>query len=110
MALRKISSWRPSAERIVWGLFSHILLEPSMSVNRKVTVPVGGATIRYAASFSFGGTIAPASLLQKRFAKRSWTSLQASQHAPASPSLVSTSACQLLVHSLYGSLRARRGP
>jgi hypothetical protein len=45
MALRKISSWRERTVRIVSGLFSHILLEPSMSVNRKVTVPLGGAAI-----------------------------------------------------------------
>jgi hypothetical protein len=44
MTLHRISSWRARAARIVAGLSSHILLEPSMSVNRKVTVPLGGAT------------------------------------------------------------------
>src|SRR5215211_2393675 len=41
------------------GLFSQSLVEFSTSVNRKVTVPLGGATIRYASSFSLDGTIAP---------------------------------------------------
>src|SRR5918993_3231749 len=45
MALRRILSWRARAVRILSGLFSHILLEPSMSVNRKVTVPPGGVAI-----------------------------------------------------------------
>jgi len=37
-------------------LLSHILVEPSMSVNRKVTVPVGKTVIRCASSFP-GATI-----------------------------------------------------
>src|SRR5215212_5761439 len=42
MAPARISSWRASEACIASGSFSHILVEPSMSVNRKVTVPVGG--------------------------------------------------------------------
>jgi hypothetical protein len=30
---------------MAWALFSQSLVEPSMSVNRKVTVPVGGLAI-----------------------------------------------------------------
>ncbi len=56
MALRRTPSWRARAALIIWGLFSHILLEPSMSVNRSVTVPLGSATISYyASSFSTNG-------------------------------------------------------
>lgn len=36
---------------MAWGFLSHSLVEPSMSVNRKVTVPVGGTLISSAASF-----------------------------------------------------------
>ena len=42
MARLSISSWRANAACMACGLLSHILVEPSMSVNRKVTVPVGG--------------------------------------------------------------------
>jgi hypothetical protein len=35
------------------GLLSHIFVEPSTSVNRKVTVPVGGLLIPFACSFPF---------------------------------------------------------
>jgi hypothetical protein len=101
MALRRTPSWRARAVLIVWGLLSHILLEPSMSVNKKVTVPLGGATICYVSSFSVRGTIAPAQLLQKWKASRT-CSISASrlfqatcQHTP-DRALVSTSAFLLL--------------
>src|SRR5215211_6381022 len=42
MVRLSITSWRAKAACMACGLLSHILLEPSMSVNRKVTVPVGG--------------------------------------------------------------------
>src|SRR5215208_3506072 len=42
MALLKISSWRVSAACMAGALFSQSLVEPSMSVNRNVRVPVGG--------------------------------------------------------------------
>src|SRR5215204_7073708 len=42
MASLRISSWRVNAACIACGLLSHIAVEPSMSVNRNVTVPVGG--------------------------------------------------------------------
>jgi hypothetical protein len=40
MASLRISSWHERALCIACGLLSHILVELSMSVNRKVTVPV----------------------------------------------------------------------
>src|SRR5215218_2915610 len=42
MALLKTSSWRARAICIARPCFSQSPVEPSMSVNRKVTVPVGG--------------------------------------------------------------------
>src|SRR5215217_2994692 len=45
MALRRTSSWRASATRMAGASSSHSLVEPAMSVNRKVTVPVGGPFI-----------------------------------------------------------------
>src|SRR5215204_2820198 len=42
MAHLSNSSWRANAACMACGLLSHILVEPSMSVNRKVTVPEGG--------------------------------------------------------------------
>src|SRR5918994_3108938 len=45
MVRLSITSWRASAACIACGLLSHILVEPSMSVNRKVRVPVGGLAI-----------------------------------------------------------------
>src|SRR5829696_4589033 len=42
---RRISSWRERAARMASGSFSQSFVEPSMSVNRKVTVPVGGSNI-----------------------------------------------------------------
>src|SRR5215218_7639737 len=42
MAHLSNSSWRANAACIACGLLSHIPVDPSMSVNRKVTVPVGG--------------------------------------------------------------------
>src|SRR5215210_4391780 len=42
MARLSNSSWRANAFCIACGLLSHIPVEPSMSVNRNVTVPVGG--------------------------------------------------------------------
>ena len=40
-ALRRISSWRTSASRISAGCLSHSGVDPTMSVNRNDTVPVG---------------------------------------------------------------------
>jgi hypothetical protein len=45
MHVRKISSWRANAARIASGYASHSRDEPSTSVNRKVTVPVGSDLI-----------------------------------------------------------------
>src|SRR5215210_3952360 len=45
MARRRISSWRARAVRIVPGYLSHSLVEPSTSVKRKVTVPVGSRVL-----------------------------------------------------------------
>src|SRR5215211_3054686 len=42
MASLSNSSWRANAACMAGALFSHILVEPSMSVKRKVTVPEGG--------------------------------------------------------------------
>jgi hypothetical protein len=42
MALLKISSWRARAICMSEESRSQSLVEPSMSVKRKVTVPVGG--------------------------------------------------------------------
>src|SRR5918999_707378 len=42
MAHLSNSSWRANAACIAGALFSQSLVEPSMSVNRKVRVPVGG--------------------------------------------------------------------
>src|SRR5215211_5148473 len=42
MASLRISSWRASTSDMASGLLSQSLVEPSMSVKRKVTVPVGG--------------------------------------------------------------------
>jgi len=41
---RAIASWRSRAFRMASGTVSQSLVEPSMSVNRKVTVPDGGPT------------------------------------------------------------------
>ncbi len=46
MASLRIRSWQRRAARMASGLLSQSLVEPSMSVNRKVTVPVGGSAIR----------------------------------------------------------------
>jgi len=51
MALLGSSSWRARAFYMAEGLLSQSLMEPSMFVNRKVTVPVGGTLICSAASF-----------------------------------------------------------
>src|SRR5215211_9233019 len=42
MVLLSNSSWRANAACMAGGLSSQSLVEPSMSVNRNVTVPVGG--------------------------------------------------------------------
>jgi hypothetical protein len=64
MALCRISSWRTRAFCMADASRSHILVEPSMSVNRKVTVPVGGGTaIRCTSSF-------PADTIKYRSYKR----------------------------------------
>src|SRR5215213_7339783 len=42
VAFLKIASWRERAPCMGCGCLSHLFVEPSMSVNRKVTVPVGG--------------------------------------------------------------------
>src|SRR5215207_6211082 len=52
MALRRIRSWRASASDMASGLLSHILVEPSMSVNMKVSVPVGRLATTTSMSFS----------------------------------------------------------
>jgi hypothetical protein len=44
----RISSWRARAACILLASRSHILVEPSLSVNKKVTVPVGGLLTRSA--------------------------------------------------------------
>ena len=41
IAWRSMASWRASAAGIAWGCRSHSAVLPSMSVNRKVTVPLG---------------------------------------------------------------------
>ena len=56
MARRRISSWRARAPDMDSGLLSHIFVEPSTSVNRKVTVPVGRLLIPFACSFPFART------------------------------------------------------
>src|SRR5829696_3037383 len=78
MAPCMASSWRPRAVLIVSGHSSHSLLEPSISVNRKVTVPLGGATMRSASSFSLEGTIALGSLagVFGRVSKLFWAGLK----------------------------------
>src|ERR671916_1453664 len=69
MALRRIRSWRASASDMASGLLSHILVEPSMSVNRKVTVPVGGlATTSTSSFFPSGDTIAAGRFLDSLIA------------------------------------------
>src|SRR5215213_8747403 len=50
MALLKISSWRVSAACMAGALFSQSLVEPSMSVNRNVRVPIGGLTTTQSSS------------------------------------------------------------
>src|SRR5579871_6085807 len=40
-----IASWRSSALRMAFGDASHRRVDPSMSVNKKVTVPVGAPTL-----------------------------------------------------------------
>ena len=54
----RISSWRARALCIACGWPSHILVEPSMSVNRKVTVPAGGPFIGCASPFPLRETTA----------------------------------------------------
>jgi hypothetical protein len=48
--LQKSSTWRARAARIPRGSRSHIFVEPSISVNRKVTVLAGGMAISCATS------------------------------------------------------------
>src|SRR5215212_3297380 len=50
MSRRRISSWRARVVRIVSGCLSQSLVEPSTSVKRKVTVPVGAWVTRFASS------------------------------------------------------------
>jgi hypothetical protein len=45
MAWRRIASWREKADCMAAGLASQRLVLPSISVNRKVTVPDGGFCI-----------------------------------------------------------------
>ena len=42
---RKTLSWRANASRIASGCSSHRRVEPSRSVNKKVTIPVGNSDI-----------------------------------------------------------------
>src|ERR671916_2694047 len=59
MATFRISSWRASASDTARESRSHILVEPSLSVNRKVTVPVGGPSITSpSSSLPLGNNIA----------------------------------------------------
>ena len=46
MAERTISSWRARADFMADAFRSQRRVEPSMSVNRNVTVPVGKTAIR----------------------------------------------------------------
>ena len=59
-----ISSWRARALCILFASRSQSLVEPCMSVKRKVTVPVGGlATRSMSSSFPWGDTIAAQNFL-----------------------------------------------
>src|SRR5262245_45116060 len=46
MAARRSASWRAKAMRIMSGCSSHKRVEPSMSVKRKVMVPLGMSIMR----------------------------------------------------------------
>jgi hypothetical protein len=52
MAHLSNSSWWANAACMAEALCSHILVEPSMSVNKKVTVPVGGLAVTTSMSSS----------------------------------------------------------
>src|SRR5919112_5386157 len=67
MAPLSNSSWRASAACIAFWLLSHMPVEPSMSVNRNVTVPVGGlptttsmcSSLPLKGHYSSGGYLGP---------------------------------------------------
>jgi len=54
----RILSWRAKARCILFASRFQSLVEPCMSVKKKVTVPVGGLLTRSALLFPYEGTIA----------------------------------------------------
>jgi hypothetical protein len=65
VALFRMSSWRARASDMACGSCSHILVEPSMSVKRKVTAPVGDSAMRLESSLPsyFSTVVSPSEVI-----------------------------------------------